>query len=341
MTALVALLSTLAFFAALGLTPCVRKYSLKTQMLDVPGERSSHSIPTPRGGGAAFVLPFVLAGAVVAGTGAVDRSLWVALLGGGAFVAAVGWIDDRKTLSSWLRLAFYAAASAWTVYWLGGLPVVELGIGVLRLGWAGYPLAWLIVFTFTNLYNFMDGIDGLATVEGVVALSAAGVLALACGDGNLALPCLALGAALLGFLPWNWEPARIFMGDIGSNFLGFSIASLAVAAQNRDAVPLPVWGILLAVFVVDSVATFAFRLMRGYPPHKAHREHAYQRAVQEGRSHRRVVASVLLLDLALVVGAYFAWRHLALLLPLLAVSLAGMSILWWRFAVASPARKTP
>lgn len=334
MMGIVALLPALVFVVALVVTPLVRKYSLRTKMLDVPGERSSHTTPKPRGGGIAFLLPFVLSGAVLAGLGVVDRTLWIGLLGGGAFVGVVGWIDDRKALSSWLRLALYGVAAAWTVSWLGGLPVVSLGFGSLRLGWVGYPVAWLIVFVFTNLYNFMDGIDGLAAAEGVVVLGTAGALCLASGNVSVALPCLTLGAGVLGFLPWNWEPSRIFMGDVGSNFLGFTIASLALALQNLGAVPLPILGILLAVFLIDSVATFAYRLVRGHPPHEAHREHAYQRAVQEGRSHSRVVTAVLMLDLVLVAGACIAWWRLEFALPILGVAFVCLGVLWWRLAVA-------
>ncbi len=180
--------------------------------------------------------------------------------------------------------------------------------------------------------NFMDGIDGLAAGEGlVVSAVAGGILAIA-GDWELAAACWVLAAALAGFLRWNWPPAKIFMGDVGSNLLGFVFCILAIASENRGSVPVLVWVLLLSVFWVDGVATLTKRLLRGKPPYEAHREHAYQRAVQAGYSHQQVTLTILLIDSALGGLAFLAWRWPALLLPVVPTVYVSLFITWWHFS---------
>jgi Fuc2NAc and GlcNAc transferase len=248
----------------------------------------------------------------------------------------VGWLDDRKGLSSGLRLLFYGLASAWAVAWLGGLPELSLGFVSARLGGLGYTLAWVGVFTFTNIYNFMDGIDGLAAAEGTFVTAAAGALLLLSGAGGVALFCWVLGAALCGFIPWNWALAKGLMGDVGSNFLGFTIAVLAIASEGRHSLPALIWVLLLGVFVVDGVATFVRRLLRRKPPHEAHKTHAYQGAVQRGHSHSRVTLAVLLIDAGLAALAWAAWRYPVLLLPSIGGAFTLLLALHWYY---SPLRR--
>jgi Fuc2NAc and GlcNAc transferase len=261
-----------------------------------------------------------------------NRPVWIGLLGGGFLVAVVGWTDDRKRLPSGLRLLFYGLAAAWTVGWLGGLPVVELGIFRLHLGIFGAAVAWAWIFCFTNVYNFMDGIDGLAAGEGLAVSAAAGALLLLRGDRELAILCWVLSAALGGFIPWNWPPAKVFMGDVGSNFLGFLFASLAIASENRGSLPVLVWGVLLLVFLVDGVFTFFLRLLRGERVSQAHHSHAYQRAVESGLSHTQVTSAILVLDGALVALAFAAQWHPYLLLPILLSCTALLFLIWLRVA---------
>ena len=321
-----------AFLAAYILTAWIRKVALKKGIMDVPNPRSSHSVATPRGGGLAFVIVFLAVILAFLFVFPSHQSLWLALLGGGGLVSAVGWVDDRKGLSSWLRLFFYGLAIAWAVCWIGGLPRIEIGIGVVRLGLLGYFVAWFVTFTFVNLYNFMDGIDGLAAGEGlIVSIAAGGILAIA-GDWELAVACWVLAAALAGFLRWNWPPAKIFMGDVGSNLLGFVFCILAITSENRGSMPVLVWVILLSVFWVDGVATLTKRLLRGKPPYEAHREHAYQRAVQAGYSHQQVTLTILLIDLAVGGLGFLAWRWPVLLLPVVLAVYGLLFMAWWRFS---------
>jgi len=322
-----------AFVIGYILTAWIRDFALRKGVLDIPNPRSSHVVATPRGGGLAFVSAFLLAVLLFVWLFPANRSLWFALLGGGLLVGGVGGIDDRKGLSSWLRLFLYGLAIVWAVYWLGGLPQVETGIGAIRFGLLGFGVAWFITFVFVNLYNFMDGIDGLAAGEGlVVSIAAGGILALA-GDWELAMACWVLAAALAGFLRWNWPPAKIFMGDIGSNFLGFVFCILAVASENRGSMPVLVWVILLSVFWVDGVATLTRRLLHGEPPYKAHREHAYQRAVQAGYSHRQVTTIIMLINVLLAGIGFIAWRWSVMLLPIVFLVGSALFVAWWRLTV--------
>jgi len=321
-----------AFVIAYMLTAWIRGFALKKGILDIPNPRSSHVVATPRGGGMAFVIVFLVAVLTFVFLFPSSRDFWIALLGGGALVSIVGWIDDRRRLSSWIRLFFYGLAIVWAVYWIGGLPQLRIGIATIRLGLLGYGVAWFVTFTFVNLYNFMDGIDGLATGEGlVVSIAAGGILAIA-GDWELAIACWVLAAALAGFLRWNWPPAKIFMGDVGSNFLGFVFCILMIASENRGSMPVLVWVILLSVFWIDGVATLTKRLLHGKPPYEAHREHAYQRAVQHGYSHRQVTSTILLVDLVLGGLGFLAWRWPIALLPVLLAVCGLLFVVWWDFS---------
>jgi len=321
-----------AFVIGYMLTAWIRGFALKKGILDIPNPRSSHVVAIPRGGGLAFVIVFLGAVLIFLFLFSSSRDLWIALLGGGALVSIVGWLDDRRGLSSWLRLFFYGLAIVWAVYWIGGLPQIQIGIGVIHLGLLGYGVAWFVTFTFVNLYNFMDGIDGLAAGEGLVAsVAAGGILAIA-GDWELATACWVLAAALAGFLRWNWPPAKIFMGDVGSNFLGFVFCILAIASEDRGSMPVLVWVILLSVFWVDGVATLTKRLLRGEPPYKAHREHAYQRAVQHGYSHRQVTTAILLINTLLAGFGFMVWYWPIVLLPVVFCVGGLLFGLWWYFS---------
>ena len=321
-----------SFVASYFLTRWIRLFALRQGILDIPNPRSSHGKPTPRAGGLAFVSVFLLAVLLFIWLFPVSRSLWFALLGGGFLVGGVGWLDDRKGLSSWLRLFLYGLAIVWAVYWVGGLPQVQIGIYAIRLGFLGYGVAWFGTFCFVNLYNFMDGIDGLAAGEGLVVSIAAGGILASAGDWSMATVCWVLAASLAGFLRWNWPPAKIFMGDVGSNFLGFVFCVLAIASENRGSVPLLIWVVLLSVFLVDGFATLTRRLLHGEPPYKAHREHAYQRAVQKGYSHRQVTMSILMINALLAGFGFMAWRWPVALLPVVFLAGGLLFVLWWYFS---------
>jgi Fuc2NAc and GlcNAc transferase len=196
------------------------------------------------------------------------------------------------------------------VFCLGGLAGITLGGSVWHLGWLGSLLAVIAIVWLINLYNFMDGIDGLAGLEAVTTGLGVAALAWWGGASGLAAAAALVAVSCGGFLWWNWPPAKIFMGDVGSGLLGYCFAVLALAGETSGAVPGAVWLILLAVFVFDATFTLISRVLRGEQWYTAHRSHAYQRGVQLGYSHRRVTTTVggintfILLPLAVVAVAY-------------------------------------
>jgi Fuc2NAc and GlcNAc transferase len=297
-----------AVAASAALTGLVRHYALRNAVLDVPNQRSSHRVPTPRGGGLAIAV--VVLGATVGAAlgGLIPREVATALAGGGALVATVGWIDDHRPLPARWRVLSYGAAAVWALAWLGGMPRLDFGLFHVPLGWAGWLVGGLAIVWFTNLYNFMDGIDGIAGGEAALAGAIGAGLLLAAGEPGLALIAITLSAAGAGFLLWNWAPARIFMGDVGSCTIGFVFVVLTVASENRQAVPALAWAILLGVFAFDATVTLVRRVARGERWAEAHHVHAYQRAVQSGRTHGQVAGAALLLTLLLGILAAVGWR---------------------------------
>ncbi len=248
---------------------------------------------TPRGGGVAIVLTTLIALPVLGALGALAwQTLW-GLVGGGALVALIGFADDRGHIAPLWRLLGHLAAAAWVLAWLGGLPTLSILGFVLELGWFGNGLAALYLVWLLNLTNFMDGIDGIAGVETITTSLGGVLLYVVVAPGNTQwLAPLVLASATLGFLVWNWPPAKIFMGDAGSGFLGLMLAALSLQAAWVSPALFWSWVILLGAFVVDATVTLLRRVMRGERFYEAHRSHAYQHAAQRWRAHRPVTIVV-------------------------------------------------
>ncbi|MET0497681.1 MAG: glycosyltransferase family 4 protein [Steroidobacteraceae bacterium] len=281
----------LVLVLALVGTGWVRRYTLSRSILDVPNDRSSHRIPTPRGGGLAIVIAASLGFCALALLDVIDWQAFLALQGG-LPVAMVGFMDDRYQVSVRVRLSVHVGAAAWGLYWLGGLPPLLIGETVLDPGYLGWGLGILAIVWTLNLFNFMDGIDGIAAAEAIfVAL--AGSLLLAPGAlESASMAGLVFAAACCGFLFWNWPPAKIFLGDVGSGYLGVVIAILAIDAGRSSGVALFVWLILGAVFFVDASLTLLRRLIRGERVYEAHRSHAYQWLSRRWGGHKPVTLVV-------------------------------------------------
>jgi Fuc2NAc and GlcNAc transferase len=325
LTVEVTLLSAVTLLVSVALTGVVRKLSLSHGVLDVPNQRSSHTVPTPRGGGLSVVLSATVACIALALLGVVPIDLLIALVGGGALVAAVGFIDDRRPVRAGIRLAVHVGAAVWAVAWLGGMPVLRVGDHLFQLGWAGPVLAVLGIVWTLNLFNFMDGIDGIAGSEAVFVAGAASLLSLL--HAGPAVPAVAgiFCAATAGFLYWNWPPAKIFLGDVGSGYLGFFIAVNALAATRDCASDLWTWLILGGVFFVDATMTLVRRAIRGERVYEGHRSHVYQRLARKWRSHRRVTLAVVLVNILwLLPCALLATLYPAFSLTILLVAFAPL-----------------
>jgi len=279
------------------LTAAMRRYALSRSLVDIPNARSSHVMPTPRGGGVAIVVTFLLALGGLIYFDLISLPVFAACAGAGTIVAMIGFLDDHGHIDARWRLLGHFLAAAWALYWLGGLPAVNVFGTVLELGWIGTVLALLYLVWMLNLYNFMDGIDGIAGVEATSVCFAACLLYALSGQiGSIWAP-LMLGAAVAGFLFWNFPPARIFMGDAGSGFLGLMFGVLSLQAGWVSAPLLWAWLILLGVFVVDATFTLIRRLIRGDKVYEAHRSHAYQFASRRFGKHLPVTLAVGLINL--------------------------------------------
>lgn len=304
----------------------VLHHLLDAAILDHPNERSSHDIPTPRGGGWGILL--VLFPAWITVMGLAGQPLEPALLLSAAtLLAGVSWLDDIRNLPASQRLGVQLIAVLIGLFVLRDTGPVTQGWLPLWLDRLLVALAWL---WFINLYNFMDGIDGLAGSETAAIGIGIGLLAIAAPTLAGAWPAMALlGASLagaaLGFLRHNWQPARLFMGDVGSVPLGYLIGWLLFALAGHGALSAAI--ILPLYFCADASLTLIRRLLRGEKPWQAHREHTYQRAVQAGRSHAGTVLIVsgcnLLLILLAVASLWLGW------LMLIPAALVVALTLWW------------
>lgn len=287
------LVATLALALSAVATRLVCVAAQQWRLVDFPNDRSSHGTPTPSGGGLGIVISILVTLPVLWAMGAVDPSLLLALAGG-IPLAVIGFMDDRRPLSPILRLALHVVVAVWALSWLGGVPALQFGSHVLDLGWLGDLLGIVGIVWTINLFNFMDGIDGLAGSEAVFITGAGAMLTSSLEfSPDVVAVGLVAAAASAGFLLWNWPPARIFMGDIGSGFLGFLIAVLGIAAARSHPVALFSWQILGSVFFVDATITLARRLARRERIHHAHRSHAYQRLARRWKGHRPATLAVI------------------------------------------------
>ncbi len=291
-------LALAAFAAAFAFTALLRWYALRRQLLDVPNGRSSHAVPTPRGGGVAIVIVMAALVPLLGRHDALGAPLQWALWGSGVAVALLGFADDHGHIAARWRLLGHFVAALWAMLCLGGLPPLALPGVTLDLGWLGYPLGLLFLVWMLNLYNFMDGIDGLASVEAISAcLGMLVCYALAASPDGQGEVELLLAAAVAGFCCWNFPRARIFMGDAGSGFLGIVLGVLALGAAWVEPHLFWCWLILLGVFIVDATFTLLRRLLRGEAVYQAHRSHAYQVAARHVGRHVPVTVAVGLINL--------------------------------------------
>jgi UDP-N-acetylmuramyl pentapeptide phosphotransferase/UDP-N-acetylglucosamine-1-phosphate transferase len=297
-------------------------------ILDHPNDRASHTTPTPRGGGIAVVGAVLVAWAVTAHVaGSLDRS-FLTVLGAGLGLAVVSWLDDLFDLAALTRLVAHGIA---VLVGLTALPDGAMVFQGLLAAPADKVLAALAWIWFINLFNFMDGIDGLAGVEtGAIGLGVFALAAFGLTGFDKGLLGLALAAAATGFLFFNWHPAKIFLGDVGSVPLGFLLGwlLLTLAAQGLWAAAL----ILPLYYLTDATITLGRRALRGEKVWHAHREHFYQKAHQAGLSHAAVAGRVATADFVLVACALLAASGLTALG--LAGAAATVGVLLWRLATA-------
>jgi UDP-N-acetylmuramyl pentapeptide phosphotransferase/UDP-N-acetylglucosamine-1-phosphate transferase len=308
--------------------------------LDIPNQRSSHTRPTPRGGGLVIVGGFLLGLCVWLLTGGSLSPRALGWLAGALLVAGVSFIDDLRPLPAVPRLLTHALAAAL----LTGVGVQERETPMLL----ALPLAFVWIALVTNVYNFMDGIDGLAATQAVIAGAALAIGGLLVKNPFLATSGSLLAAASIGFLVYNLPPARLFMGDVGSTFLGFSFAGLSLLGNigvGGGRLPVEFGAVILAPFLFDSLVTLARRMVRGERWYTAHRSHYYQRLTQRGLSHRQVTGLYAGLAVAVacagLVGLIVDAPVRQVLAVLAYLPMLAVVALVWRLEAADRQRKQP
>ena len=323
----------IAFLLSFAAVVAVRRWAMRRDLIAVPNERSSHRVPTPTGGGLAIVV-VTIAVWLIYGFSVSRFGPLLPLTVGGLLIAAVGWIDDHRPVSPVLRFAVQGFAAAIAVFGFGWFQVIHLPlVHEIDLGWIGIPLTILWIVGLTNAFNFMDGIDGIAGLQAMVAGLGWALIGWLAGGQLVMMIGGLLAVTSFGFLMKNWQPAKIFMGDVGSAFLGYIFAVLPLLflylapEQNKS---LSCGVLLLWVFVFDSMFTLLRRALRRENVISAHRSHLYQRLVILGFSHRRVA---LLYGMLAAVGVFLAvawfdtWNNYRIYICLLPLMCFGL----WAF----------
>ena len=322
------LVAIVAFAASLSGVLLIERQAGRLGLLDLPNTRSSHVKPRPRGGGLAIVVAVWLGAALAAGIGlGVDPPVWI-VLAASTIVGLAGLVDDVRGLGILPRLTVQALAAGAVVATVGAFSLLPLPAPAnVPLGWLSPILTVVWLVGVTNFFNFMDGVDGLAGGQAVITLAAFAIVAWPSSAGAIALVA---ASATVGFLLRNWSPARIFLGDVGSAFLGFLMAALPLMPQVGGSNSLLVLMVAtsLALFLLDPVATLVLRARQGAKLGASHRQHAYQQFVAVGASHAPVVTRLLLVTLGLSVVAIGAYWHDAVAWPAVAVAGSAFAIEW-------------
>lgn len=320
MIKLIVLIATISGGSSLFLTAVMRAYALRHGLLDRPNARSSHTTPTPRGGGLALIIGTLLGLTLSVFVKLTDLREVFILGVGTIIVGAIGFTDDTGGVKAGPRLGVHVLVAAWTVFMFNGLPTLQVNSNYVQLGIAGSVLAVLGIVWSINLFNFMDGIDGLAGSQAVLIFGTTAALLFWRGDHSLGTISLCVSASAAGFLAWNWPPAKIFMGDVGSGVIGYLAAALAIASENHRSVPLLAFVMVSGLFIADATVTLLRRRARGERPTEAHREHAYQRLTQVWGSHRRVTVAAVAVTALLALLATAGTVEQGLLLPAFCVA---------------------
>ena len=287
----------LLFILSFVLTYLIKEVAIKKSLVAEVTERSSHTTPTPHGGGIAIALTWFSGISYLYFTKDINTSLYFALMVG-IIISIVSYMDDLFELSPKVRLLTQALVALLGLYFLGGFEQLHLFFFSLENEILTNIFAFFMIVWFINLYNFLDGIDGYAGSEAVYLSLAAFILF---GGAHF----LVLLVAVLGFLVWNWHKAKIFMGDVSSTLLGYNVAIFTVYYANQESSNFWIWIILFGIFWFDATLTLIRRYLNKEKLSQAHRKHAYQRLVQSGWSHSKVVIASIFLNVILFIVVYF------------------------------------
>jgi Fuc2NAc and GlcNAc transferase len=297
---ILAVISSIVFLGSFLMSYLIQQHGIKLGLADIPNDRSSHSIPTPKGGGIGIFANFILATVAFSSLGWIQQQWTLSLAVGGMFVFGIGLLDDISPLKPKFRLIVHFIAALWimtfVVQSLNGIYVIDLGVTKLQGMFLCGIFSLLFIGWMVNLYNFMDGTDGQAGTIGVVVSILLTGFAAWKGHESVVL-YLVFSCALLGFLVFNLPPAKIFLGDCGSTFVGFVFGALALLGEFRGGIPLLITVTLLSGFIVDATYTLIARLLSGYRPFEPHRNFGFHRLLARGYSPVQITSSHVFLIL--------------------------------------------
>jgi Fuc2NAc and GlcNAc transferase len=285
-----------------------RRWSLRRKLFDVPNERSSHTVPTPRGGG--LIIDIVCLFLLFIYCLIVQKTDYWSYFAGALIVGAISWLDDLYTISNVWRFLCHSIAAILIIFGMGFWEFAYVPFfGVINLGLVGQVITFFWIVWLINAYNFMDGIDGIAGTQALTAGLGWLIIGTSLQVSDAAFYGGVIAFSSLGFLFHNWQPAKIFMGDVGSAFLGYTFAVLPLIwlkeSKNEQTI-LPVVAVaLVALFMFDSLVTISKRALQGEKIWQAHRQHIYQRLIIAGLSHRRVTIIYFSISLLILLLLFF------------------------------------
>lgn len=331
MTTSTVLILLAAFLFTMALSGIVLRFAGKLRLIDIPNERSSHSKPVPRGGGIAIACVFL----ALLPTLPIERTLAInliyAIFGSGVVIALVGFMDDRSHIPAYKRLVIHFLATTWVIYFLFMHSNTPLASGGDLYWWAFTLLLIISLVWLLNLYNFMDGIDAITGSETISVSLCASLLTWQTASSDPSwIILLLLASTVAGFLVWNLPPAKLFMGDSGSAFLGIVLGCLMIYSLLISSQLFYAWLILLGVYIVDANVTLIRRILAGQKFYQAHRSHAYQHAAKRYHSHGKVSLAVVIINLFWLLPMA-ASVTLGLLDGPFAIAIAYLPLIWVSF----------
>lgn len=324
-----------SFLTSWLLVAFFQRLFLKRGVLDIPNERSSHTSPIPRSGGLGLIIGAMaglLLSSIICGSSLPDLKL----LGPALSIGIIGLIDDlKKGLSPYIRLVLQISVASMFVYLVGPIPFLSLPRVIdVKLSWTAAPLTILWLVSVINIYNFMDGIDGLAGAQSFVTALVLTIATFSTGESLLAI---AIAGASVGFLLYNWHPAKIFLGDVGSTFLGFTFAAIPLSIVRSDEYKAElIWFVSMSLwfFLADGIFTIIRRSVKKEKIWQAHRSHIYQRMVKAGVSHSTVTLGIGSASAVISLIALFSiWMKSPWLVMFALFMVLGSFFVYWRVAV--------
>ena len=285
------------FILSFILTYYIKNYAIKKSLVAEVTDRSSHTTPTPHGGGIAIAVTWFLGISYLYYLDNMNASLYFALMVG-VIISVISYMDDLFELSAKIRLLIQSLVAILGLYFLGGFEIFDFGVFTVSNQIFTNIFAFFMIIWFINLYNFLDGIDGYAGSEALFLALAAFILF---GGAHF----LVMATAVAGFLVWNWHKAKIFMGDVGSTLLGYNIAIFTVYYANEEPSNFWIWIILFGLFWFDATLTLIKRKLNGESLSQAHKKHAYQRLTQSSFTHDKVTILGMVANVMLFCIVYF------------------------------------